>query len=84
MLRSAKPSLLILDLELAPKDGSAVLRELRGAGGAKPYTIVLTAHESQEKRDQANALGAHEVWTKPFSAAELLKKLEALARQGKV
>ncbi len=84
LLRSAKPSLLILDMELATKDGLAVLRGMRDASAAKPYTIVLTAHEGKEKHAQATALGAHEVWTKPFSAAEFLKKLESLARQGKV
>lgn len=84
LIRSAKPALLILDLELPGKDGAAVLRELRGADGPKPYSIVLTAHEGKEKHAQATASGAREVWTKPFSAAELLKRLEALARQGKV
>ena len=83
-IRSVKPSLLIVDLELSSKDGATVLRELHGLDGAKPYAIVLTAHESKEKHKQAIASGAQEVWTKPFSAAELLKKLDALTRQGRV
>ena len=84
LIRSAKPSLVVLGLELSGKDGAAVLRELRGGAGAKPYAIVLTAHESKERHAQAAAAGAREVWTKPFSAAKLLERLEALAQQGKI
>lgn len=84
LIRSAKPSLVVLGLELSGKGGAAVLRELRGGAGAKPYVIVLTAHESEERHARATAAGAREVWTKPFSAAKLLARLDALARQGEV
>jgi DNA-binding response OmpR family regulator len=84
LIHSAKPSLVVLDLELSGKDGAELLSELRGGDGAKPYVIALTAHESKGKHAQASAAGAQEVWATPFSAAKLLKRLEALAQQGKV
>ena len=83
LIRSAKPSLVVMDLELSGKDGAAVLRELRGGAGAKPYVTALTAHESKEKH-AGGAAGAREVWTTPLRAEKLLERLEALAQQGKI
>ena len=78
------PSLIILDMEMPRKDGLQLLKELREKGGPAPYVIMLTSHESAEKRDLALGLGAGEVMIKPFNAAALIKKIEGLIQQGKV
>ncbi len=84
LIQSEKPSFLILDLEMPEKDGLAVLEELQKQRDDKPYTIVLSVHESKEKHEQVIALGAQEVFIKPFNTAELVKKVESLIREGKV
>jgi len=84
LLSSTAPGLLFLDLEMPKKDGFSVLEEIRTANAGKPYTIVLSSHESQETHDRAVSLGADEVWVKPFNPAELLKRVEGLMLQGKI
>ena len=81
LIKSTNPDLLLLDLHMPGTDGTAVLEQLGKHAGKKPYVVVITAHVG-EKRDQAVALGAHEVWSKPFNAADLLSRIEALVKQG--
>ncbi len=78
------PALVILDMEMPRKDGLQLLKDLREKGDPAPYIIMLTSHESTEKRDLALGLGAAEVMIKPFNAAALIKKIEGLILQGKV
>lgn len=82
LVRSLQPDLLLLDLHMPEKDGFAVLEEMKSLTGKRPYTLVVSALEGKEKRAQAAALGAHEVWSKPFNAAELMSRVEALVAEG--
>lgn len=84
MIKSAKPQLLFLDIDMPEKNGFEVLEELRTAGLGKLYKIVISAHEDKASRDRALALGADEVWVKPFNAAKLLTSVDALIKQGKI
>lgn len=84
LLGEAVPGLMFLDLEMPKKDGLAVLTDLQASGNRRPYTIVLSSHESEEIHAKASGLGANEVWVKPFNPAELLKRIEGLIEQGKV
>jgi DNA-binding response OmpR family regulator len=81
LVRSNGPELLLLDLNMPSTDGLEVLKGLKTVA-KKPYTIVVSGHEGQEKRDEASSLGAHEVWRKPFNAAELMARIDALVQQG--
>ncbi len=83
-IEANSPSLLILDMEMPRKNGIQVLEELRARGTPVPYIIVLSAHEGREKHELAMKLGASEIMVKPFNAADLLKKIERLAAQGRV
>lgn len=82
LMKFSKPGLLLLDLEMPERDGFSVLREI-ASGPDRPYTIILSSHESQDIHDQAVALGAREVWVKPFNAAELMTKISGLLEQGR-
>jgi DNA-binding response OmpR family regulator len=84
LIRANSPDLLLLDLAMPGTDGLAVLEAMRGLEGKRPYTIVISGQENKEARERATALGSEEVWKKPFNAAELIGRIEALISQGTI
>lgn len=72
---------IVLDVMLPGEDGFSVCRRLREDGVWAPI-IMLTARDSVEDRVQGLDAGADDYLTKPFSLAELLARLRALARRG--
>lgn len=84
MIRTAVPDLLLLDLAMPGTDGLAVLETMQNITGKRPYTIVISGQEGKETRARATALGAKEVWKKPFNAAELIGRIEGLIAQGAI
>jgi CheY-like chemotaxis protein len=79
LLRAVRPDFLLLDLEMPDVDGIAVLEGLKSLGDERPYTLVLSAFDAEERANKAKALGADEVWSKPFNAHELISRLLSLA-----
>jgi DNA-binding response OmpR family regulator len=84
LIKSAKPQLVLLDLDMPQKNGLEVLEALRGQDTGKNYKIVISAHEDKVSRDRALALGADDFWMKPFNAAKLLSEIDTLIQQGRV
>jgi two-component system OmpR family response regulator len=74
---------VVLDVMLPGADGFEVCRQLRAAGVWAPV-IMLTARDAVEDRVRGLDAGADDYLTKPFSFAELLARLRALARRGPV
>jgi two-component system, OmpR family, response regulator len=74
---------IVLDVMLPRLDGFGTCRELRGAGVWAPV-LMLTARDAVEDRVSGLDAGADDYLTKPFSFAELLARLRALARRGGV
>jgi two-component system, OmpR family, response regulator len=74
---------LILDIMLPDFDGVEVCRRLRRDDVWVP-SIMLTARDAIEDRVRGLDQGADDYLTKPFSLAELLARLRALARRGPV
>ena len=72
--------LVLLDLRLPKKDGMQVLVELRNTHPNLPI-IILTARGSEEDRVNGLKRGADDYVVKPFSARELLARVEALLRR---
>ncbi len=72
--------LVLLDLRLPKMDGMQVLTELRKTHPALPV-IVLTARGSEEDRVRGLKGGADDYVVKPFSARELLARIEAVLRR---
>ena len=71
---------IVLDVMLPGTDGFAVCRRLREDGRWSPV-IMLTARDAVEDRVSGLDAGADDYLTKPFSFAELLARLRALARR---
>ena len=72
---------VLLDVMLPDVDGFEVCRRLRAAGVWAPV-LMLTARDSVEDRVAGLDSGADNYLVKPFSFAELLARLRALARRG--
>jgi DNA-binding response OmpR family regulator len=73
-------SLVLLDLMLPKMDGMSVLRQLRQTHSTLPV-IILTARGAEDDRVQGLQAGADDYVVKPFSARELLARVEAVLRR---
>jgi two-component system, OmpR family, response regulator len=71
---------IVLDVMLPGIDGFEVCRRLR-AGGHWAPVLMLTARGDVDDRVEGLDAGADDYLTKPFSFAELLARLRALARR---
>jgi two-component system, OmpR family, response regulator len=74
---------IVLDVMLPGLSGFETCRRLRAAGVWSPV-LMLTARDAVEDRVAGLDSGADDYLTKPFSFAELLARLRALARRGGV
>jgi two-component system, OmpR family, response regulator len=80
MARSTAYDAIVLDVMLPGLDGFGVCRELRSSGVWTPI-LMLTARDDVLDRVAGLDAGADDYLTKPFSFAELLARLRALARR---
>ncbi|MFP7571108.1 response regulator transcription factor [Marivita sp. S2033] len=79
-VRDRKPDVVILDVMLPGKSGYDILRELR----ADPMTealpvLMLTARGQTKDREIAERAGCDAFMSKPFSNADMLDTVRALA-----
>jgi DNA-binding response OmpR family regulator len=77
---SSSPDLLLLDVLLPGRDGFEILSELRTSHPQLPV-IMLTARGAEDDRVRGLKLGADDYVVKPFSATELLARVEAVLRR---
>jgi DNA-binding response OmpR family regulator len=82
LTEAARPGvdLVLLDLLLPRRDGLEVLRELRRLRTTLPV-IILTARGTEDDRVRGLKMGADDYVVKPFSARELLARVEAVLRR---
>ena len=74
---------ILLDLTLPGRDGLEILQALRQRGVKTPV-LVLTARDSLPDRVTGLDAGADDYLIKPFAFAELLARIRALVRRGRV
>jgi len=74
---------IVLDVMLPSLSGFETCRRLRNSGVWAPV-LMLTARDAVEDRVAGLDAGADDYLAKPFSFAELLARLRALARRGGV
>jgi two-component system OmpR family response regulator len=83
MAEATSYDVIVLDVMLPGTDGFEVSRRLRHDGVWSPV-LMLTARDSVEDRVNGLDSGADDYLTKPFSFAELLARLRALTRRGRI
>jgi two-component system OmpR family response regulator len=81
MVRASVYDAIVLDVILPGIDGFETCRRMRVEGVWAPV-LMLTARGALEDRISGLDGGADDYLTKPFSFAELLARLRALARRG--
>jgi two-component system copper resistance phosphate regulon response regulator CusR len=74
---------VILDVMLPVRDGFAVCRTIRASGSLVPILIV-TARDAIDARIEGLDCGADDYLVKPFDFGELLARLRALIRRGRL
>ena len=74
---------VVLDVMLPGIDGFEVCRELRREGSSVPV-LMLTARDAVESRIVGLDSGADDYLIKPFDFGELLARLRALIRRGRL
>ena len=73
-LLAYRPDLVICDWMMAPVDGMAFVKEVRGMGDRTPI-IMVTGHATPEKVTEALGDGADSYIVKPFRSATLMDHL---------
>ncbi len=81
MVGASEYDAIVLDVMMPGLDGFETCRRLRAEGIWAPV-LMLTARHAVEDRVRGLDGGADDYLTKPFSLAELLARLRALARRG--
>jgi DNA-binding response OmpR family regulator len=74
---------VLLDLTLPGRDGLEILSAMRERGVKTPV-LVLTARDTLQDRVSGLDAGADDYLVKPFAFPELLARMRALARRGRV
>ena len=77
--KSRKPDIIILDLNLPDMDGLEVLREIRSYSLVP--IIILTVRGEEEDIVEGLEQGADDYMVKPFRAAVLLARIQAVLRR---
>ena len=74
---------VVLDVMLPKRDGFAVCRTIRESGCAVPI-LMVTARDAVDARIEGLDCGADDYLVKPFDFGELLARLRALIRRGRL
>ncbi len=83
MAASENYDALIVDRMLPGMDGLTIIKTLRSTGNKTPV-LILSALGEVDDRVKGLRAGGDDYMTKPYAFAELLARLEALQRRGKV
>ena len=77
---SARPDLVVLDINMPRLDGLEVCRRLRAAGDAPPI-LFLSSRDDEVDRVVGIELGADDYVVKPFSPREVTARVQAILRR---
>ena len=81
-VKRAAPDLILLDLMLPGRDGLEICRELRSFSDVP--IVMVTARVEEIDRLIGLDLGADDYVCKPFSARELVARVKAILRRGRL
>jgi two-component system OmpR family response regulator len=80
MLRTVKPDLLIVDINMPLMDGFEFIERIRGNGDNTP-ALMLSARGDRADVTRGLTLGADDYVTKPFGLEELVLRVRAILRR---
>ena len=81
-LRTAKPDLLIIDINMPLMDGFDLVERLRSQNNHTPV-LMLSARNDRADVTRGLSLGADDYVTKPFGLEELVLRIRAILRRSK-
>jgi two-component system response regulator RegX3 len=81
-VRSSPPDLILLDVMLPDGDGRDLCREIRTSSDVP--IVMLTARGEDADKIVGLELGADDYVVKPFSAGELVARIRAILRRGRI
>jgi len=81
-VRVSPPDLILLDVMLPDGDGRDLCREIRASSDVP--IVMLTARGEDADKIVGLELGADDYVVKPFSAGELVARIRAILRRGRV
>jgi CheY-like chemotaxis protein len=82
-LARARPSLILMDVQLPGQDGLTLAGQLKADPATQAIPIVaLTAHAMEEHRQRALAVGCDGYIAKPINTRTFIGELEAMLGQG--
>lgn len=79
LLDEAQPDVLVLDLNMPPHGGLALLRELQGKGWSKP-TLILTVSDAEDDLANAMRAGAREYLLKDMEPNDVVNAIQRAVR----
>ena len=82
VLRSHKPELIIIDINMPLMDGFELVERLRSTGDQVPV-LMLTARGDQQDISRGLTIGADDYVIKPFGLEELILRVKAIIRRSK-
>lgn len=82
LIEVEEPDVVLVDLGLPDISGHELIRRIREVSLALPV-IVLSARDDESNRIVALDLGADDYLTKPFSALELVARINAVLRRAR-
>jgi two-component system, OmpR family, response regulator MtrA len=82
-MSARRPIAVVLDVGLPGIDGTEVVRRLRAAGDDVPV-LMVTARDEEVDRLLGLEIGADDYITKPFSPREMVARVRAVLRRGRL
>ena len=80
ILRTSKPDLLIVDINMTLMDGFELIEKIRSNGDQTP-ALMLSARADRADVTRGLTLGADDYVTKPFGLEELVLRIRAILRR---
>lgn len=80
MLRTIKPDLMVVDINMPLMDGFEFIERIRGNGDMTP-ALMLSARGDRADVTRGLTLGADDYVTKPFGLEELVLRIKAILRR---
>lgn len=76
--RAPRPDMIVLDVEMDDLNGLDVCREVKASLPAAPPVLIMSGNTTRADIAAGYAAGCDDYLTKPFTSAELLRRVRRL------